>query len=102
MNALILALLTTYFQQDCRPCRRQLKEFDCFARQGWSLAAVGIGDNPLALRHEFRRQTLAASSLTFISWQEARKKGITATPISVIEIKGEKPRLVVGFVPCDA
>ncbi len=71
---------TVYFQEHCLPCRKQLRELDCFAAQGWNIRVVGIGENRLRLQTELKRFTQKPGVFEFKTWQEARELGIQGTP----------------------
>lgn len=91
-----------YFQEDCLPCRKQLKELDCFAEKGIPIKLVGIGQSRVRLHHELRRQTKANYELEIQSWQDAGRLGIFATPTHErVGRQGEKER-IPGIIPCKA
>lgn len=73
-------LWTVYFQEHCLPCRKQLRELDCFAAQGRNIRVVGVGENRLRLQNELERFTKRPVAFEFKTWQEARELGIQGTP----------------------
>jgi hypothetical protein len=89
-----------YFQEDCLPCRKQLKELDCFKELGIPIKLVGIGESRVRLHHELRRQTKAKYELEIQSWQDAGRLGIFATPTHErVGPQGGKERWL-GIIPC--
>lgn len=91
-----------YFQEDCLPCRKQLKELDCFAEQGIPIKLVGIGESRIRLHHELRRQTKAHYELEIQTWQDASRLGIFATPTHErVGPRGRKER-TLGIISCKA
>ncbi len=71
---------TVYFQEHCLPCRKQLRELDCFVAQGWDIRVVGVGSSRLHLRQELERQTKSSLAFEFKTWEQARELGIQGTP----------------------
>lgn len=89
-----------YFQENCLPCRKQLRELDCFAAQGLSIKVVGIGRSRVRLRHELDRQTQGNFAFEMKSWEEAQQLGIFATPShDRISATGQREKLM-GVIPC--
>lgn len=93
-------LIATFFQEDCRACRKQQKELLCFADSGWSVVIVGVGDNHVKLRQEALRDTKGRLTPQFISWEAARRLSIQGTPTSFVWEAGGQPRKLAGLLSC--
>gem|GEM_PF-4999351 len=91
---------TVYFQEHCLPCRKQLRELDCFAAQGWNIRVVGIGENRLRLQNELERSTQRPVAFEFKTWQEARELGIQGTPSHAKTGSDGKIERFSGLVTC--
>ncbi|MDQ3231008.1 MAG: hypothetical protein M3Q07_04235 [Pseudobdellovibrionaceae bacterium] len=110
MTSLLLTVLlaaqseprwTVYFQEDCLPCRKQLRELDCFVRQGWNIQVIGVGQSRLRLHHELKRLTQSDLAFEFKTWEEARELGVQGTPSHQRWSRDGKLERLNGLLTCE-
>lgn len=91
---------TLYFQENCLPCRKQLRELSCLESQGWDIKLIGIGDSRVRLRHELARVSLKSYNFETVSWSDAKGDGISGTPFHIRRSKDGRQERFPGLVLC--
>ena len=91
---------TLYFQENCLPCRKQLRELSCLESKGWDIKLVGIGDSRVRLRHELERVSQKSYRFETLSWADAKGDGISGTPFHIRRSKDGRLERFPGLVVC--
>lgn len=96
-------LLVSFYQLDCAPCIKQLKNLDCWSQHGWTVLPVGIGSDAAKLKQKHRLYVKESLPPQIVSLDQAQASGISGTPRHMLWRSNTAEAVSIeGFLSCPA